>query len=302
MPSLATFPPPKQRGLALHAVLVAVFISLAAWAGLNLYDAALDAAFAGFVLLLLACLLNLPFLAYRLYALIRAEYSLDRDNLHIVWGMRVEDIPISDVEWVRPAAQLPNPLRLPLFRLWGSLIGTTRHPDIGLVEFLASEIDGLLLVATARHVYAISPADPAAFVQAFQRTMEMGSLAPGQSHSQYPSFVMLQAWQNPFTRLAWLLGALVNIGLFVWVSITLPGLSLVPLGFDATGAPFDPVPGAQLILLPLLSAVLFAGGWLAGLFFYRRADLRLLANLLWLSGALSSVFFLIAVFFLLNAA
>ncbi|MFO7585718.1 MAG: PH domain-containing protein [Anaerolineales bacterium] len=302
MASLTTFPPPKQRGLALHAVLIAVFLALAVWAGFNLYGAALNAAFAGFVLLLLACLVILPVLAYRLYALIRAEYSLDRDNLHLVWGMRVEDIPISDVEWVRPANQLPTPLGLPWLQLWGGLLGTTRHPDIGPVEFLASDVDGLLLVATARRIYAISPADPAAFVLAFQRTMEMGSLAPGQSHSQYPSFVMSNAWQNPFTRITWLLGALVNIGLFLWVSIALPGLPQVSLGFDAIGVPLDPVPGAQLILLPLLSAVLFAGGWLAGLFFYRRADQHLLANLLWLSGTLSSVFFLIAVFFLLNAA
>jgi hypothetical protein len=302
MPSLTTFPPPKQRGLALHAALVAIFLALAVWAGFNLYGAALDAEFAGFVLLLLTCLFILPFLAYRLYALIRAEYSLDRDNLHIVWGMRIEDIPISDVEWVRPADQLPTPLSLPLVRLWGGVLGTTRHPDLGAVEFLASETDGLLLVATARKVYAISPANPAAFVLAFQRTMEMGSLAPGQSHSQYPTFVIANAWENPFTRVTWLLGALVNIGLFLWVSVVLPGLPQVSLGFDSLGAPLDPVPGAQLILLPLLSAVLFAGGWLAGLFFFRRADQHLLANLLWLSGTLSSTLFLIAVFFLLNAA
>lgn len=302
MPSLTIFPPPKQRGLALHIVLIVVFLALAAWSAFNLYGAAFNLAFAGFVLLLLACLFVLPVLVYRLYALIRAEYSLDRDNLHIVWGMRVEDIPISDVEWVRPAAQLPAPLSLPWLRLWGGLLGSTRHPDIGLVEFLASEADGLLLVATARQVFAISPADPAAFVLAFQRTMEMGSLAPGQAHSQYPSFVMSNAWQNPFTRTTWLFGAFVNIGLFLWVSIALPGLPLVSLAFDATGAPLEPVPGAQLILLPLLSAVLFAAGWLAGLFFYRRADLHLLANLLWLSGTFASVLFLFAVFFLLNVA
>lgn len=302
MPSLATFLPPKQRGLALHAVLIVLFLALTLWAGFNLYNAALNAAFAGFMLLLLACLVILPVLAYRLYALIRAEYSIDRDNLRLVWGMRVEDIPISNVEWVRPVNQLPTPLGLPWLRFWGGLLGVTHHPDIGSVEFMASETDGMLLIATARKVFAISPAEPAAFVLAFQRAMEMGSLALGQSHSQYPTFVMANAWQNPLTRITWLTGALVNIALFMWVSVTLPGLPLVSLGFDANGAPLEPIPGTQLILLPLLSAVLFAGGWLLGLFFYRRADQRLLANLLWLSGTLSSTLFLIAVFFLLNAA
>ncbi|MDX9992956.1 MAG: PH domain-containing protein [Anaerolineales bacterium] len=302
MPSFASFPPPKQRGLALHAALIVLFLGLAAWAAFRLYGAAFNLAFAGFVLLLLTCLLVLPFLAYRLYALIRAEYSLDRNNLHLVWGMRVEDIPISDVEWLRPVAQLPTPLGLPWLRLWGGILGTSRHPDFGPVEFLASETDGLLLVATARQIFAISPADPGAFVQAFQRTMEMGSLVPGQSHSQYPSFVLSDAWHNRFTRATWLIGAATNIGLFLWVSITLPGLEQISLGFDALGAPLETVPGAQLILLPLLSAVLFAGGWLTGLFFYRRQELHLLAALIWLSGALSSLFFLFAVFFLLNVA
>jgi len=303
MPSVNnTYPPPKQRGLAVHVILVVLLLALAAFSAFRLYGAALDVAFAGLVLLLLACLLILPVLGYRLYALIRAEYSLDRDNLHLVWGLRVEDIPISDVEWVRPASQLPAPLRLPWLRIWGGLLGTIRQPELGPVEFLASETDGLLLVATARRIFAISPADPVAFVLAFQRTMEMGSLAPGQSLSQYPSFVMSNAWQTPFTRYVWLFGAFINIGLFLWVSLNLPGLPQVSLGFDALGAPLDPVPGAQLILLPLLSAILFAGGWLVGLFFYRREDQHLLANLLWLSGTLASLLFLFAVFFLLNAA
>lgn len=296
------FPPPKQRGLVFHAALMVILLALAAFSAFRLYGAEFDLAFAGFVLLLLACLLPLPVFVYRFYALVRADYSLDRDNLHLVWGMRVEDIPISDVEWVRPVDALPTPLALPWLRLSGGLLGTTRHPDLGPVEFLASEVDGLLLVATARQVFAISPADLAGFVQAFQRVMEMGSLAPGQSHSQYPSFVMSTAWQNPLIRYAWLFGAFINIGLFLWVSINLPGLAQVSLGFDALGAPLEQVPGAQLILLPLLSAILFAGGWLAGLFFYRREDLRLLASLVWISGSLSSLLFLFAVFFLLNVA
>lgn len=302
MPSINTFPPPKQRGLVFHAALIVVLLALAAFSAFRLYGAEFNLAFAGFVLLLLACLLPLPFLVYRFYALVRADYSLDRDNLHLVWGMRVEDIPISDVEWVRPVDALPTPLALPWLRLSGGLLGTTRHPDLGPVEFLASETDGLLLVATARQVFAISPTDPAGFVQAFQRVMEMGSLAPGQSHSQYPSFVMSAAWKNPFTRYVWLFGLFINIGLFLWVSLNLPGLAQVSLGFDAFGVPLEPVPGAQLILLPFLSAFLFAGGWLAGLFFFRREDLHLLANLLWLSGSFSSLLFLFAVFFLLNAA
>lgn len=277
-----------------------ILTALAAFSAWKLYGAALNLAFAFFVLLLLVSLVLLPILAYRFYALLRADYSLDRENLHLVWGMRVEDIPIANIEWVRPASALPTALHLPWLRLPGALLGSTSHPDLGPIEFLAAETNGLLLVATARQIFAISPADPAGFVQTFQRVMEMGSLAQGQSHSQYPSFVMSDAWKNQPIRILWLIGLFVNIGLFLWVSVNLPGLQSISLGFDPFGLPLEPTPGAQLILLPLLSAFLFAVGWLMGLFFYRNKNLHILATMIWASGAFSSVLFLLAVFFLLS--
>jgi hypothetical protein len=294
------FPPQKQRGLVVQAVLLLFLLALTLFAALSLRGATFNLAFAFFVLLLLFSLIPVPLLVYRFYALLRAEYTLDRENLHLVWGMRVEDIPISDVEWVRPANSLSRPLVLPWFGIAGSLLGKTHNADLGTIEFLAAEAKGLLLIATARQIYAISPADPAGFMQAFQRVMEMGSLAQTQGHSQYPSFVISDAWQNQLVRSLWLFGLFVNIGLFLWVSINLPGLQSVSLGFDPSGLPLEVVPRAQLILLPLLSVFLFTLGWLTGLFFYRRPDLRLIATLLWASGTFSSVLFLLAVSFLLN--
>jgi hypothetical protein len=97
-------------------------------------------------------------------------------------------------------------------------------------------------------------------------------------------------------------GLFVNIGLLVWASVLLPGIERLPMGFDARGLPLEAVPAGQLILLPVLSALLFAAGWLAGLFFYRREDLRLLSLAMWASGLASSLAFLFAVFFLTTAA
>jgi hypothetical protein len=47
-----------------------------------------------------------PFLGYRAYALLRADYYIDRDSLAMLWGLRVEDIPLTDIEWVRPASDV----------------------------------------------------------------------------------------------------------------------------------------------------------------------------------------------------
>ncbi len=302
------FFPPKQRGYVVHLALMLALGFLALFAAWQVYGAPLDLRFSLFIALFLITFLPLPALAYRVYALSRASYGLDRNTLRLTWGLRSEEIPVGDVEWLRPAEDLTTPLALPWLRLPGGILGVTRHPDLREVEFLASRADKLLLVATARQVFAISPADPAAFAAAFQKIVEMGSLHNAASHSEYPSFVVGLAWGNRLARGLWLAGLLINLGLLLWTSILLPGLQRLhpvsdgrlPLGFDSLGRPLDLAPAGQLILIPLLSALLALTGWLAGLFFYRSDELRPLALAVWVSSALSSLAFLLAVFFIVT--
>jgi hypothetical protein len=103
----------------------------------------------------------------------------------------------------------------------------------------------------------------------FARATEMGSISPAAPVSVYPSFIVTQAWQTPVARFLWVSGLILNIGLIVWVGILIPSLSQIPFGFDAFGAPNDPTASSRLILLPLLSMLLFIGGVIAGLYYYR---------------------------------
>jgi hypothetical protein len=257
--------------------------------------------FGVYVLIFFVTAVPIPILGYRAYALSRANYFLDRNILRLVWGLRMEDIPVTDVEWIRPLEGLLAPVSLPWFRLPGSILGVTRQPDMGKVEFLASSAKTIVLVATARQIYAISPEDPAAFLAAFQKTIEMGSLQSTQGLSQYPSFVAARAWDDPLARYLWLSGIFLNLGLLVWVTVIIPSLGRISLGFDPAGELLETVPGAQLILLPLLSALLFAIGWFSGLFFYRKTELRPLALIVWASGVVTSLFFLVGVYFILSS-
>jgi len=293
------FPPPRQRGLVIHLVTILVLGAISLTMFWFVFHTPVGVLFTIYILAALATFIPVPVLIYRAYALMRSNYFLNRDNLRLVWGLRIEEVPLADVEWVRPLHALPVPVTLPWLRLPGGLLGVTRHPDMGKIEFLASESKTLLLVATARRVFAISPADPSAFVAAFQRAIEMGSLTRAESRSQYPSFVVAVAWESLLVRYLWLAGALLNVGLLVWVTVLAPGIQRVSLGFTPAVTPQPAVAGTQLILLPLLSALSFVVGWLTGLFFYRRPDQRILALALWTSGVLSSVFFLLAVFFIL---
>ena len=294
------FPPPRQRGLVIHITLIAFLVITAGISFWQVFQTPVGVAFAIYIVVFLASAIPLPVLAYRLYALGRANYQLDRNTLRLMWGMRVEEIPVSEIEWLRPVHGLVAPLALPLFRLPGGILGLTRQADIGEVEFLASEAGNLLLVATPRRVFAISPENPAAFAAAFQKIIEMGSLTPGKSRSEFPSFVVGRAWESGWVRFLWLAGLFLNLASLVWVSALIPTTQRVPLGFGPGGAPLGAVPAAQLILLPLLSTVLFAIGWLIGVFFYRRADQQVLSLTLWASSTLSSLFFLLAIYFIVT--
>ena len=294
------FPPPRQRGLVLHIIIILLLGAISLSMFWLLFQTSVGLLFTVYLLAAVGTFIPIPMLIYRTYALTRSNYLLNRNNLRLVWGLRIEEIPLADVEWVRPINALTSPVRLPFFRLPGGILGVTRHPELGRIEFLASESATLLLIATARRVFAISPADPAAFTANFQRAIEMGSLTRAEAHSQYPSFVIVVAWENLLVRYLWLVGAFLNVGLLLWVTVIAPGIARIPLGFTAARLPQTPVPGVQLIFLPLLSAFSFVFGWLVGLYFYRRPDQRVLAVMVWISSVVSSVFFLLAVFFILT--
>jgi hypothetical protein len=300
MPSV-NYPPPRQRGLTLLSLAAVILAAAASALGWLASTEPIGPLLMLYILLATLVFAPLPLLAYRLYSLQRGNYNLDREKLTLTWGLRVEQIPVSDIEWVRPLNALAGRLPLPVLHLPGSLVGVRRHPELGPVEFLASGEQTLLLVATAKRIFAISPQDPAAFLEALQRTIEMGSLSPAAPQSVYPSFVVAQAWDDRLARYLWLAGLLLNIGLFTWVGLLAPTLDRVPLGFLPSGEPGAAVPGVGLVLLPVVSLFFSLLGWLAGLVFYRWADRRTLAQLVWGRGVVTPLLFLLAVMFLVTA-
>lgn len=294
------FPPSRRLGLLIHIGIIAVLAAISIFGFVNLSRAPVGPLFVLNLLMALLAFAPIPFLGYRAYALLRADYYIDRDSLAILWGLRVEDVPLTDIEWVRPASDLSNPLLMPRLRLPGAVLGTRRHPDLGLVEFIASSSKNLILIATSKRIFAISPNNPGALVQTFARATEMGSLTPAEPKSIYPSFIITQAWESPIARFLWISGLLLNLGLVAWVGILIPSLSQVPFGFNTFGVTTETAPSTQLILLPLISAVMFVVGVTAGLYFYRWDRQRPLAFIMWVSSTLCALLFLMAVLFLVT--
>jgi hypothetical protein len=294
------FPPPKRRGLIIHGAIILVLAIIAVIGFINITRADVGPAFLISLLVALAAFAPIPFLVYRAYSLWRADYHLDRDSLAINWGLRVEDIPLSDIEFIRSSDDLTTPLALPSLSIPGGLLGMRRHPDLGVVEFLASDRKKLLLVATAKRVFVISPENPAGLTQTFARATEMGSLSPVESKSVYPSFVVTQAWESGLARYLWLTTLFLNLGLFVWASLIIPSTPRVALGPQFIGSALETVPSSQLIIFPVASLLLSVAGWIAGLYFYRWEKERALAFIVWASSMLMSLLFLLAVLFIIT--
>src|SRR4030095_982171 len=106
------FPPAKQFGMFLHAIFILALAGVSIWGFTNLTNAQVGPMFVSYLLIGLLAFAPIPFLGYRAYALFKADYCIDRDSLAILWGLRVEDIPLTDIEWVRPASDLTHPLAL----------------------------------------------------------------------------------------------------------------------------------------------------------------------------------------------
>lgn len=294
------FPPPKRRGLIVHSLVILVLTFITAAGFMTLLEAEVGLEFLTALLVSLFAFAPTPFFVYRAYALWRADYLMDRDSLTLHWGLRVEKIPLNDIEWMRPVSDLTRPLALPPLPLPGGLLGIRRHPDLGAVEFLASDAKRLLLVGTAKRIFVISPENPAALTKTFARATELGSLTPIEAKSVYPSFVVTQAWGSGLARYLWLSALFLNIGLFIWASLIIPSTPRVALGPQFTDGALETVPSSQLIIFPVASLLLTIAGWIAGLYFYRWERERILAFIVWGSSMLSSLLFLLAVLFVVT--
>lgn len=294
-----TFLPLRARGLMFH-ILVVVFL-LAGCAGCLILSIQQEEGglFSLFLIFSLVFFAPVPVFVYRAYALYNAYYQLSRDGLRIRWGLRSEDIPLPEIEWVRPASELGYRLPLPRITWPGAIRGTRQVPELGPVEFLASNTGTLMVVATREKVYAISPDDPRGFLRAFQYAIEMGTLNPLKAASARPAAYARRVWDDRPARIALIAGLILTLILFIQVSLIIPGRESVSLGFDAQGFPQQPVPARQLMLLPVLGVFAYVFDLVGGMYFYRRPEHKPVAFLLWISSAFTPLILILAAFYIM---
>lgn len=288
------FYPPRRRGLIFHLLVGVILLG----GSLGCLILAFNQPQEGrFVLLLLGSVVlfaPLPWVFYRGYALMNAFYRLERDGLRLRWGLRAEDIPLPEIEWVRPVRELGFSLPLPPLIAPGAVLGSRKVAELGTVEFMASEMDTLLLVAARDRVFAISPQDGRAFNRAFQRMIELGSLTPLPPYSAQPAAFARRVWNDRPARWFLIAGLILTVLLLIVVALSIPSTPSVSLGFDAQAQPLPPVPAEQLLLLPVLGILIYLVNLLAGIYFYRRESDRAVAFMLWIASAFTPLLFLTA--------
>lgn len=237
----------------------------------------------------------LPLIAYRGYALLHGSYTIERDGLRVRWGLRSEDVPLTEVMWVREAADLVVPLRLPRFSMPGAILGGSRHPELGQLEFIASDRSSLVIVSSFDKTLILSPEDPVDFTQRFQRIIEMGSLAPIAAHTAVPAAFFNQVFKDRLGRVLVPVSASLSILLMLVTSLLIPFREVVSLGFDRMGLPLEAVPSSRLLLLPVIGLAMNLVDLIGGFYVYRRPDTRVTAYFLWAAGIVTSILLLIAV-------
>jgi hypothetical protein len=294
------FYPPRRQGTLLHLGAILGFTLIVIWLFLSAVQAPLGLLFLLYLLGALFLAVPIPVLAYRLYALLRSYYELDRNGIRLQWGFRAEDIPMANVLWVQPVEDTDTPITLPRFRWPGAVLGSQAEADLGPVEFIASETEGLVLIGTPDKVFAISPEERSRFLRVFREKTELGSLSPFPPYSAYPRFLPLDIWRLSSIRIFLIICLVLSIALFVWVGLVVPELSTVSLRFSPTGEPFPPVSSSQLFLLPVANILLLIASYALSLYFFRRYEKHPLIYVLWGSSTFTGLLFLAAVYFILQ--
>ncbi len=301
MSALYEFRPPLRIAIIFHTLAILILIAAALLGFWQASQAAVGPVFLFYLIVALAAVGLLPVFIYRFYALRHAGYVLERDGLHLWWGLRGEDIPMDKVLWVRPAESLGYRLPRPWLYWPGCVLGTRQLSDASTVEYMASQTRGLILVGTPGRTYAISPLNRTEFLQTFQRLTELGSLSPIRANSTYSSFLLARFWNDRPARSMLIAGLVISLVLLVWSSLSVPGRTQISLRLSSTGVATAYMPSVQLLLLPVLNALFLGVDLLGGLFFYRKTESQVFAYVLWGSGVLTSLLFLMAVFFILKA-
>jgi len=287
------FLPSRRQGGFLHIGILLIEISASAGLFITAFLQTQRVLFIIFLLAGLALLLPMPLIIYRLAALLRARYEINRDGLKVRWGAAQEDIPLDTVEWVRPYSSTRTPEGLPFFSVPGAILGSRQNTTFGKIEYFASDKANLLLIGLGDRALAVSPSDMTGFLSEFQRCLELGSLRALPARSARVDVVFSSAWSDRQMRLLILTALVLSIVLLAATAFMIPTRESVALGISSPGQPFELAPSDRLLLLPVLSLIFFVIDTSIGVYLRRDPARQKAANFILASASILPILFLL---------
>lgn len=291
--------PNIRQGLIVHWLLLCLNLAVSGYIFFLSFSSQIRGVFILYLIGGIITVLPAPVLLYQIFALARATYVISRDGISIEWGLRTEDIPITEIEWVRHPHDLVNHIVQPPFRLPGAVLASCMDRDLGATEYIAAEKTNVVLIATHTKIYAISPGSQYAFINDFHRSAELGSFSPIDKQSSQPQVVLTRLVQDKAARRLLVIGLGISLLLLVAVSFIIPTRESVPLGLEALGVNREESPSERLILLPLLSLLFFFVDLGFGVYLYRKKGFRSAAYVVFFSSILLPISFSVLMLFIL---
>jgi hypothetical protein len=294
-----TFYPAKRPGTIFHISLMLVFTAAGIWGISGVTSVEMAPQLLPYLALIILFLIMVPYLLYRLYALHRSSYIMERGGITLHWGWRSVTLPMNRIKWVYRDVDLETSPRPPAIRWPGSVTGIRTFQRGPEVEFLASRGKNLIIIAADDRYYAISPLLTEEFVSTYQDLVELGAIYALSEESIQPYLVISDIAKN---RPAWvmiLVGGLLNISFLIWVLLVIPSRETISLGFRPDGLPRESLESVRLILFPILNSSAYLANLILGLFMFRNRNYRALAYLLWAGGILTALLFHIGLAFIL---
>jgi hypothetical protein len=245
-------------------------------------------------------LLSVPVLCvlvYQTVSWLTLRYHLDRNGVAVRWAGSEQIIPIREIERIVPGHHLGNTVvRRRGLRWPGHERGVGLVPGIGRTSFLATRpLSEQLLLVTPGRAFSISPRAPEDFVKAFEARRQLG---PNRLLEQQVRRARLLTWPLWTDQTAWVLlgaAAVINLGLFGYLSIRFPGLDLLlPVHFDRLGEA-DRI--GSKFALPIIGLIILGTNLALGLVLYRRE--RAGSYMLWGTSVVVQALFWLAAFSIL---
>lgn len=284
-------PPPcptRWEGLAASFWIVLIDLLLVVWAIRRPADMLK-------FLLVVVVVVSLPLLAHlllRTWAAFTLEYWVDRNAVTVRWAHLRQIIPLPAIAHIVTDQDLP--IGKPGLLNWPAPYLRSVGPDRSIQLFAARPPAECVLFETSAGIFALSPAEPQAMIDAVQERYAMGPsqvLAPARVRAGRLDRLLPAERLGIWLLAGGLLGVLILFGVLM---ISFPNLpDVLTVRYNSAGLPEEIREKGALYRLPIIGLLAWGMNGVVGLILLARRQ-AMAAYMLWSGAIVVQVFSLLA--------